>query len=292
MKLGIPRPLARHPHEMASGLASLGRQGDSTLVHMSPAEVGGLQKLAQAHGGSLTTNPQTGLPEASFLSNILPLVGGALLGEFGGADVANWLPELSVGAGLIDKAAGGSWTDAITKGLQFYGGASAAESLNAMGNAPTPTAVQQAAITPTAASTTPMSTESMDTSIPQLSSLVGGNGINALPVNVSGIDSFTSSPMGTPAALGSGTIDTNLGQSSTNATPTAATTPAAPKSALQQFESSPSAAAKTFFTGLGASPLSRQLALAGIASGIGSALQPSSSTSGTPQNVQIGRAHV
>jgi len=125
MKTGIPRPLARHPHEMASGLASLGRRGDSTLVHMSPQEVGGLQKLAMAHGGTLTTNPQTGLPEASFLSNILPLVGGALLGGFGGSTITDLLPELSVGVGLIDKAAGGSWTDALTKGLQFYGGASA-----------------------------------------------------------------------------------------------------------------------------------------------------------------------
>jgi len=77
------RPLAHHPHAAATGLASLGRGGDSTLVHMSPAELGGLQKLALAHGGSLTTNPHTGLPEASFLSNLLPILGGIALNKMG-----------------------------------------------------------------------------------------------------------------------------------------------------------------------------------------------------------------
>ena len=76
----IPRPLARHPHSMAHGLASLGRGTDTTLVHMSPKEVLGLQKLAMAHGGSLTINPDTGLPEAGFLSKLLPMLGGVLLG--------------------------------------------------------------------------------------------------------------------------------------------------------------------------------------------------------------------
>jgi hypothetical protein len=51
------------------GIASLGRGQDSMLVHMTPGEVQGLQKLAMAHGGSLTINPQTGLPEAGILSS-------------------------------------------------------------------------------------------------------------------------------------------------------------------------------------------------------------------------------
>jgi hypothetical protein len=46
------------------------------LVHMTPREVQGLQGLAMAHGGSLTINPQTGLPEAGFLDSILPTVAG------------------------------------------------------------------------------------------------------------------------------------------------------------------------------------------------------------------------
>jgi hypothetical protein len=52
-------------HQASQGLASLGRNGDSMLVHMNPKEVAGLQGLAMAQGGSLTINPDTGLPEAS-----------------------------------------------------------------------------------------------------------------------------------------------------------------------------------------------------------------------------------
>jgi hypothetical protein len=37
------------------------------LVHMTPDEVAGLQALAQQMGGSLTINPQTGLPEANYI---------------------------------------------------------------------------------------------------------------------------------------------------------------------------------------------------------------------------------
>ena len=60
--------------QTAQGLASLGRGPDSMLVHMATQEVAGLQSLALKHGGSLTINPDTGLPEAGFLSKILPMV--------------------------------------------------------------------------------------------------------------------------------------------------------------------------------------------------------------------------
>ena len=83
------RPLAHHPHNMAAGLASLGRGGDSMLVHMSPNEVAGLQKLALAHGGSLTINPHTGLYEAGFLSSLLPMLAGIGLNFF--------LPGIEIG---------------------------------------------------------------------------------------------------------------------------------------------------------------------------------------------------
>jgi hypothetical protein len=56
------------------GIASLGRGQDSMLVHMTPGEVQGLQRLAMSAGGSLTINPQTGLPEAGFLSSMLPML--------------------------------------------------------------------------------------------------------------------------------------------------------------------------------------------------------------------------
>ena len=57
-------------NQSAQGLASLGRGNDSMLVHMTPKEVEGLQGLAMAHGGSLTINPQTGLPEAGFVAAV------------------------------------------------------------------------------------------------------------------------------------------------------------------------------------------------------------------------------
>jgi hypothetical protein len=64
-------------HEIAKGLAGLGRNGDSVLVHMQPQEVAGLQAIAKSHGTSLTVNPETGMPEAFSLgglfSSVLPV---------------------------------------------------------------------------------------------------------------------------------------------------------------------------------------------------------------------------
>ena len=69
-------------HNLATQMAAQGRGPDRTLVHMSPKEVQGLQALAMAHGGSLTINPETGLPEAGFLESILPAVAGFALNAF------------------------------------------------------------------------------------------------------------------------------------------------------------------------------------------------------------------
>ena len=57
----------------AKHLAAHGRGKDTELIHMDKGEIASLQKLALANGGSLTINPQTGLPEAGFLSAILPI---------------------------------------------------------------------------------------------------------------------------------------------------------------------------------------------------------------------------
>ena len=73
--------------DQAQGLASLGRGGDSTLVHMQPQEVAGLQQLAQANGTSLTRNPMTGYPEAFSLGGVfkaaLPIAAGYFTGGAG-----------------------------------------------------------------------------------------------------------------------------------------------------------------------------------------------------------------
>ena len=103
---------------MAQQLQSQGRGDDKMLVHMTPGEVGGLQQLAMAHGGSLTINPQTGLPEAGFLSKILPTILGVAGAAFG---IPTWAIGLGVGAG--QTAITGDLGKGLTAGLQAFGGA-------------------------------------------------------------------------------------------------------------------------------------------------------------------------
>jgi hypothetical protein len=109
-------------HHTAQGLASLGRHGDTMLVHMSPHEVAGLNYLAKKQGTHLTINPDTGLPEAfslgGFFKSLLPMAAGALTGGMG---APLW-------AGIAAGAATGAATNkdhlmgAITGGLGGYGG--------------------------------------------------------------------------------------------------------------------------------------------------------------------------
>jgi len=113
--------------QVAQGLASLGRGDDKMLVHMTPGEVRGLQNLAMAHGGSLTTNPHTGLPEAGFLSNILPTVigigVGAVAGPWAGAAVA----------GGLKYAQTGSLMQGLSAGFGAYSGTGLLDSTEALG---------------------------------------------------------------------------------------------------------------------------------------------------------------
>lgn len=114
-------------HDSASQVQSAGRGDDKVLVHMTPNEVHGLQALAMAHGGSLTINPATGLPEAGFLSSLLPMaIGFGLAPLTGGLSAA-----LITGAGYT--AATGSLKKGIMAGLGAYSGAGLAGGLNAMG---------------------------------------------------------------------------------------------------------------------------------------------------------------
>lgn len=116
----------------AKHLAAEGRGSDSTLVHMSPQEVKGLQALAMAHGGSLTVNPSTGLPEAGFLSNILPVIGGAAMTAMG---VPPPLAALIMGGGTA--LATGDMSKGLTAGLGAYGGAGLGAGLMGAGAAGT-----------------------------------------------------------------------------------------------------------------------------------------------------------
>jgi len=114
-----------YPQQSAQGLASLGRGNDSMLVHMTPREVQGLQGLAMAHGGSLSINPQTGLPEAGILDFVLPVAAS----YFG---VPPWLTaSLMAGKTLIE---GGDIGDAAMTALSSYGGAKIGEGIQSFVN--------------------------------------------------------------------------------------------------------------------------------------------------------------
>jgi hypothetical protein len=104
---------------LAQKLQSEGRNGDSLLVHMTPSEVGGLQALAKANGGSLTVNPKTGLVEANFLEAILPTVLGVGLSFIPG--VGPLMAAGLVGGGTA--LATGDLGKGALAGLGAYGGA-------------------------------------------------------------------------------------------------------------------------------------------------------------------------
>jgi hypothetical protein len=116
----------------AKHLAAHGRHGDSTLVHMSPKEVAGLQALARSKGKSLSTNPHTGLPEAFDLGQELgnatggiaaPALGAALVYFSGGV-----IDPVTAGAivGGTHYAATGDVKSSVMGGVGAWGGGSMA----------------------------------------------------------------------------------------------------------------------------------------------------------------------
>lgn len=141
----------------AKHIQSQGRGDDSVLVHMTPGEVRGLQAIAMQHGGALTINPETGLVEAGFLKNILPMIAGAALAATGvGAPMA----AMMVGGGTALFT--GSLEKGLMAGLGAFGGAGLGTALGAAGaTAPAVTgttqglAAQGAAGLQTAASAAP-----------------------------------------------------------------------------------------------------------------------------------------
>lgn len=120
---GLPSLVA----PMAQQVQSQGRDEDTMLVHMTPNEVNSLQGLAMAHGGSLTINPNTGLPEAGFLKKLLPTLLGAGLMLIPGVNAL--AAAGMVAGGSVLKT--GSLKKGLMAGLQAYGGASLAGGLGA-----------------------------------------------------------------------------------------------------------------------------------------------------------------
>lgn len=106
-------------HHAAQHLKAQGRGPDDQLIHMSGKEVAGLQALAMAHGGTLTINPETGLPEAGFLDDILPTVIGAA-GMYFGIDPMTTAAIMGGGTALQT----GDLGKGLMAGLGAYGGGS------------------------------------------------------------------------------------------------------------------------------------------------------------------------
>jgi hypothetical protein len=121
----------------AKHLAAHGRGKDTELIHMDKGEIASLQQIAMAHGGSLTINPQTGLPEAGFLSAIMPMVAGAALTGLSGGVINPMTAGFMVGG--LRTAQSGSLSKGIMAGFGAYGGAGLAQSFGTAG------AVSQAA---------------------------------------------------------------------------------------------------------------------------------------------------
>lgn len=173
----------------ANHLASKGRGPDTQLVHMAPNEVAGLQALAKAHGGSLTVNPETGLAEAGFLSNILPTVIGAGLMATGvGSPLA---------IGLMTGAAGtlisGDLKKGLMAGLGAYGGAGMMGSVLGAGAG---AAMEAAPLAGGIDGTTAAMQGGFGAGAEQLGSVAGQGAAAATPAQVTGIPGFGGSSVG------------------------------------------------------------------------------------------------
>ena len=104
--------------DMANEVANRGRYGDTTLMHVNPAEVQGLASLVP-----LTVNPDTGYPEA-FLPFLAPLLGSALapmlLGSTAMGTALGTAGLSALGSGLATTAVTGSIEEGMLAGLSGF----------------------------------------------------------------------------------------------------------------------------------------------------------------------------
>jgi hypothetical protein len=133
--------------QLAQGIASLGRYGDTTLMHMRPEEVNQLTAISRANGGDITINPDTGMPEAflgNFISALAPTAAGigagALFGPAGGA----------IAGGLTAYAQGKRDPLGIAMGaLGGYGGGTLGQNLATTGGVQVPAGSAESTFMPT-----------------------------------------------------------------------------------------------------------------------------------------------
>jgi hypothetical protein len=102
--------------EGIQNIAAKGRYGDNHLLHVSDAELQGLNALAhEKFGRGLTTNPDTGLPEAFLFAPLLaPMLAPALAGTIGSTALATGLTAGALGTA---EAAARGMDDPLQQGL-------------------------------------------------------------------------------------------------------------------------------------------------------------------------------
>ena len=187
-------------HNLAQQIQSQGRGNDTQLLHVTPQEINAMQELARAHGGSLTVNPKTGLPEAGFLDSILPTIIGV------GASI--FAPEVSpLLIGGLTGAATGAITGDLSKGLMAglgaYGGSSLAGGLMSAGAAADAAIPAGTNIAGQTANGVGANAWSSDASIAANAAKQGANYIPAEGA-LSGASSGTAPPMSATDKLGAG----------------------------------------------------------------------------------------
>jgi len=215
-------------HTLANHLQTAGRGNDSLLVHMTPGEVQGLQSLAMAHGGSLTINPETGLPEAGFLSGLLPTILGAGLAATGvGAPMAALMVG---GAGAV---ATGSLSKGLMMGLGAYGGAGLGAGLG-LGSAAAGagSAVASAMPTTVSAGAMPGVVGGMGALAPAAGGAAGA--ASALPV---GLNAVNNAGFALPQTAGQ--LPINVGNAGANFIPTPTTNPVVAPTETSQLANAP-----------------------------------------------------
>jgi hypothetical protein len=114
------------------------------LMHVSPAEVAGIQHLGKLHGASLTTNPHTGLPEAfsfgNFFESMAPTIAGLGASVLSGGTLAPIMAGALTGAGIAGAKGDNMLTGGLMGGLGGYGGGQLAGGIGGMANAGATTA--------------------------------------------------------------------------------------------------------------------------------------------------------
>jgi len=128
---------------------------------MSPREVAGLHALALKHGGSLTVNPDTGLPEAGFLDKLLPTIIGGGISYLSGGMIDPMTAAAMVGG--VETVRTGSLERGLMAGFGAYGGAGLAQGFMGAGTSALSSgalgtqALETAGYTPELAASTPLS---------------------------------------------------------------------------------------------------------------------------------------